>query len=200
LKSDLSVVPEGEEKEGMKDSLDGIEKNIEYINKIVQDLQDYAKPIKPVFQETDTEELCEEVLFKNGVPKNIDVLCQIHKEAKKMVTDRVLLKRVLSNLVNNAVQAMADGGKLSIKAYPEASGIVITVEDTGCGIPEEMRPKIFTPLFTTKSKGTGFGLPVIKRMTEALGGNVTYESEVGKGTKFIIHLPTQKETNGQHVF
>ena len=68
---------------------------------------------------------------------------------------------------------------------------VITVADTGVGIPEEAKNKLFTPLFTTKSKGQGFGLAVVKRMTEALGGTVTFESEEGKGTKFIIRLPAQ---------
>lgn len=60
---------------------------------------------------------------------------------------------------------------------------------TGVGIPKEIKGKLFTPLFTTKAKGQGFGLPVVKRMTEALGGTVAFESEVGKGTKFIVRLP-----------
>jgi signal transduction histidine kinase len=58
------------------------------------------------------------------------------------------------------------------------------------GIPDEVKDKLFTPLFTTKSKGQGFGLAVVKRMTEALGGTVTFESQVGKGTAFIIRLPS----------
>lgn len=57
------------------------------------------------------------------------------------------------------------------------------------GIPEEARSKLFTPLFTTKSKGQGFGLAVVKRLTETMGGTVTFESEVGKGTKFILGFP-----------
>ena len=102
-----------------------------------------------------------------------------------------MLKRILGNLVNNAVQAMPKGGKVAIQAFKDAGDVVITVEDTGVGIPEEVRPKVFAPLFTTKARGQGFGLPVVKRITEALGGTVTFESEVGKGTKFIVHLPAQ---------
>ena len=67
--------------------------------------------------------------------------------------------------------------------------VQITVKDTGMDIPEEIKPKIFTPLFTTKSKGQGFGLAVCKRVIEAQGGTITFESEVGKGTKFTIELP-----------
>ncbi len=189
VKSDLTLMPEGEAKEGMKESLGGIEKNVEYINKIVQDLQDFVKPLKPTVQEIDLEALCREVLFKNGIPKNINASCNVEKAAKKLVSDPAMLQRILSNLVNNAVQAMPQGGKISIHAFQEADNVVITVQDTGAGIPEAIKSKLFTPLFTTKSKGQGFGLAVIKRMTEALGGTVAFESKEGKGTTFLIRLP-----------
>jgi two-component system, NtrC family, sensor histidine kinase HydH len=92
------------------------------------------------------------------------------------------------NLVNNAIQA---GGELTIQAYRDKKkhDYVITVEETGVGIAESVRNRLFTPMITTKPKGQGFGLAVIKRMTEALGGTVTYESQEGKRTKFIIRLP-----------
>jgi len=63
------------------------------------------------------------------------------------------------------------------------------VEDTGIGIPEEAKNKLFKPLFTTKARGQGFGLAVVKRLTEALNGKITFESEAGKGTRFIIEFP-----------
>jgi two-component system sensor histidine kinase AtoS len=169
-----------------------MDENVQYVNKIVQDLQDYAKPINPMAQETNVQSLLEDALFKNGVPDKVDVSCQVEKKAKRLVTDPGVLKRIISNLVSNAVQAMPKGGKLTVHAYREAKSTVITVMDTGVGIPEEVKPKLFSPLFTTKSKGQGFGLAVVKRMTEALGGTVTFESEVGKGTKFILRLPLQK--------
>ena len=67
----------------------------------------------------------------------------------------------------------------------------VIVEDTGTGISDEVKPKIFTPLFTTKSKGQGFGLAVCKRVIEAQGGTVTFESKMGKGTKFTVELPAK---------
>jgi len=191
-KSDLTVMPEGEAKEGMKESLDSIEKNVEYINKIVQDLLDFVKPLKPTLQEMDLEALCRDVLYKNGLPKSIIASCNVEKALKKLIGDPHLLQRILSNLVNNAVQAMPEGGKINIHTFQDANEVVITVQDTGVGIPEAIRPKLFTPLFTTKSKGQGFGLVVIKRMTEALGGTVTFESQEGKETTFMVRLPRPK--------
>jgi two-component system CheB/CheR fusion protein len=188
-KTELPEIPDSKAKEGIKESLDGVEKNVEYINKIVQDLQDYAKPNMPVAKETDLEALCKEVLFKNRLPENINATCVVNVKAKKIVTDQSMLRRVLSNLVSNSVQAMPEGGKLQVSAYQDAKNTVIEVQDSGVGIPEEVKSKLFTPLFTTKPKGQGFGLAVVKRLTEALGGTVTFESELGKGTKFIIRLP-----------
>ncbi len=85
---------------------------------------------------------------------------------------------------------MPNGGKLTIHAHKEAKNLVISVKDTGVGISEAAKSKLFTPMFTTKSKGQGFGLPVVKRMTESLGGTVTFESQEGKGTTFTIRLPS----------
>ena len=93
------------------------------------------------------------------------------------------------NLVTNALQAMPEGGKLKIQAIKKGEEVDISVQDTGAGIPQEIKPKLFTPLFTTKSKGQGFGLVVVKRMTESLGGTISFESELGKGTTFTISLP-----------
>ena len=187
LECDLASMPEGEEKEGMKESLTSIKNSIDYIDKIVQDLQDYAKPLKPDVQKTDFEEICQEVLLEISFPENIDVKYVVEDEAKDIVADPTLMKRILRNLIDNAVQAMPDGGKLEIQACQELDEFVITVQDSGVGVPEKHKDKLFTPLFTTKAKGQGFGLPVVKRMTEALDGTVTFESEEGKGK---VHYTT----------
>lgn len=194
IKTDLASMSEGEEKQSVKESLESIEKNVDYINKIVQDLQDYTKPIVPTFEQVDFEALCKESVFEGRIPKTVTATCKVSNNAKKAFLDINLLKRILANLISNAVQAMPQGGKLDLCVFRKADSLVITVSDTGVGIPEAVRPKIFTPLFTTKSKGQGFGLPVVKRMTEALGGTVTFESTVGKGTTFTLKFPISKET------
>jgi signal transduction histidine kinase len=192
VKSDLSVVPEGEIKKGMKESLEGIEKNVEYINKIVADLQDFARPLNPNVEETNLKLLIEDLLAKNGLPENVKVTVKVEAAAEKVMADSTFINRIMVNLVNNAVQAMPNGGKLVIKVYKEANDVVIDVTDTGTGVSEALKNKLFTPMFTTKARGQGFGLPVVKRMTEALGGTVSFESQDGKGTTFIIRLPHTK--------
>jgi len=188
-KSELASTLESEEKKNALESLTEVEKNIEYINKIVADLQDFARPLSPVARGTSLENLIHEILLKSSIPKYISTSFEVEEEAKQVMADPDLLKRIISNLVLNAVQAMPRGGKLSIHAYRKEGGLVIEVQDTGEGIAEEVKTKLFTPMFTTKSKGQGFGLAVVKRVTEAMNGTVNFESEHGKGTKFIIRLP-----------
>ena len=122
-------------------------------------------------------------------PETITVFYSINEGFPKIKTDQLYLKRIITNLASNAVQAMPSGGKLGITAKCKDPKIFITVEDTGEGIPDDAKEKLFKPLFTTKSKGQGFGLAVVKKLTEALDGKVTVESTVGKGTRFILEFP-----------
>ena len=113
------------------------------------------------------------------------------KGTLKAKTDPTFMKRALTNLINNAIQAMPDGGELTVTAYEKEKSVIITVGDTGVGIPENVKPLIFKPLMTTKAKGQGLGLAVVKRLVEALGGQIGFESQEGKGTTFTIELPIQ---------
>jgi signal transduction histidine kinase len=191
--SELATLPDSEEKANIKESLELIKQNIEYINKIVLDLQDFAKPLSPCDEETNIEQMVQELLAKNGIPENIQTEARVETDARIVRADSAFMRRILGNLVSNAVQAMPKGGKLVVQAHKERNDVVIDVIDSGIGIQEDARDKLFTPLFTTKSKGQGFGLAVVKRLTEALGGTVTFESEEGKGTKFAVRLPVAKK-------
>ncbi|MFB3888884.1 MAG: PAS domain S-box protein [Candidatus Bathyarchaeia archaeon] len=189
VKTDLASMPESEEKKSMQESLEEMGKNVDYINKIVADLQDYARQLKPTISKISLGSIIRDLVKKHGVPRHVRVHVKLGKQADTVMADPDFLKRILSNLVANAVQAMPQEGELTICTYRETGRVVVTVEDTGVGIPDEIKPKLFTPLFTTKSKGQGFGLAVVKRMTEAINGTINFESEVGKGTKFTIELP-----------
>jgi len=192
VKTELASISDSEEKKNVLESMVEIEKNIDYINKIVQDLQDFARPLNPKIEESDLKTIVKTLTTKNGLPKNIKVSVEISDEASKVKADSYYLNRILYNLVTNAVQAMPNGGKLTIAAHKEANDTVLSIIDTGVGIPKEIHDKMFTLMFTTKSKGQGFGLPVVKRMTETLGGTVTFESQAGNGTTFTVRLPPKK--------
>ena len=111
-------------------------------------------------------------------------------DSTQIKADLQLLKRVLINLVTNSVQAMPDGGKLTLTGRIKPEGQVsISVKDTGVGISDAIKNQIFTPLFTTKPRGQGFGLAVCKRVIEAHGGTISFESTAGKGTEFSIQFP-----------
>jgi signal transduction histidine kinase len=192
-KDEIAAIAQEDIKNSLAESISNIENDIIYINKIVLDLQDYAKPLTPQAKKAYLEEIIGDVLLKIEIPENITATSHVEKDANQIVSDPDFLKRILGNLVINAVQAMPDGGKLTLRTVLEDEEIQITVTDTGEGIPEEAKLKLFAPLFTTKSKGQGFGLAVVKRMTEALNGSVTFKSELGKGTMFIIRLPSPQQ-------
>lgn len=186
----MANIPISEVKQEALESLNVIQKQVEYINRIVADLQDYAKPLKPVLVEVDVCQIVSEALKIITVPNNIQVnwACQT---VPKLKLDMTFMMRILTNLLLNAFQAMPDGGELIIKAFENERHVYINVEDTGVGIPKELQQKIFTVLFTTKAKGQGFGLAVVKRLVEAQGGTITFESKEGRGTTFTIKLPTE---------
>lgn len=176
-------------RQGIKESLCSIQEHVDYINKIISDLQDYSRPLKPDLVSVNLCETIPKLLITVSLPKNIEAFAICNKHLPTLKLDLTFLKRILVNLATNAIQAMPNGGTLTIRTFERKGKAVISVEDTGMGITEEIKPKLFQPLMTTKSKGQGFGLAVVKRLVEAQGGSIRFESESGKGTKFIIEFP-----------
>ncbi len=188
LKEDLATLPENEAKEDMEEGLRSVEQNIGYINKIASDLQDYSRQLTPEYALVDLADLITSMFEAITIPSRIQLTFDI-KSLPKLRADPTFVRRALTNLVNNAIQAMPDGGKLEIAGYQDMDGVCLTVADTGVGIADDVKSKLFTPMFTTKTKGQGLGLAVVKRLVEAQGGNICFESQVGRGTKFQIILP-----------
>ncbi len=184
------------EKKDMKGALESfgiIQEQTDYISKIVSDLQDFARPLKPDLQSVNVCEIIRQSLTTVSPPSQIETEIKCKAPIPPLMLDSTFMKRILTNLVNNSIQAMPNGGKLTIKLSMEGNNAVISVEDTGVGIPDEDKPKIFSVMFTTKAKGQGLGLAVVKRLVEALNGTIEFESQVGKGTKFIVRLSINKE-------
>ena len=190
----LKEIPEGENRLGMKESLDSIQENIRYIDKIVADLQDFAKPKSPDWKRIKISDFLTEFLKSIVVPERIRIDVDIENPIE-ITVDPLFLRRALTNLVNNAIQAMPESGSLHITADKKNSTLRLRVCDSGDGIPDEVKARIFTPLVTTKSKGQGLGLAVAKRLIEALNGRISFQSEKGVGTEFLIELPSHKNQN-----
>lgn len=185
-KREVNRLPDDKGKSNLFEGIKNIEENLLYINKIVSDLQDFARPLNPKKEQIELKKSIQESLSMVTIPNDIKVTLNIDENLPLLTADSTMIKRILVNLIQNAVQAMPNNGNLTVSVLNNSRQIEITVEDTGEGIPEEVQAKIFTPLMTTKSKGQGFGLPVVKRMTEAMGGTVTFETRLNQGTKFII--------------
>jgi PAS domain S-box-containing protein len=188
-KDELYSLPDNDAKKNLLGNITCIEENLYYIDKIVADLQDYTKPLKPNKEKVNIEKIVEEALLIVTVPSNLEISISIAEGFPPFTADFSMLKRVMINLIQNAVQAMPNGGTLKINAKCQGKLAYISITDTGEGIPEEVQSKLFTPLFTTKSKGQGFGLAVVKRLVEAQGGKISFESQKDKGTTFTIQLP-----------
>lgn len=124
------------------------------------------------------------------IGENISVLADV-PEGLCVSADPALLRQVLWNLINNAVEAMPNGGKLTLRAMvdEDADGCVVSIEDTGPGIPFAIRKHLFEPFFSTKKTGSGLGLATVQRIMDVLGGRVEIESEEGVGTDVRFHLP-----------
>ena len=168
-----------------------ISDQIFYMDKIVGDLQDYARPIVPEREEIVVEKLIEDVV--QSLPHTDGVRIATEVPDLQLMADPHLMHRVLANLILNAVQAMPDGGTVTVSASTDDGSVAISVHDTGIGIPDDAKDKLFKPLFTGKAKGTGLGLAVVKRIVEAHAGQITVESEVGKGSTFTVNLPGAEE-------
>lgn len=186
---DVESLPDGELKKEMLENLKAIEDNIYYINKIVADLQDYSKVQTPAIEDVEIRDTINRMLSAVNVPPSVNVRVSVEKSFPLLKSNDATLRRILNNLVLNAIQAMPNGGELTISAKLEDGCPVVAVSDTGVGIPEDARAKMFKPLFTTKPKGQGFGLAVVKKLCEDLKVDVSYESKVGRGTTFFLRFP-----------
>lgn len=169
-----------------------IDESVDYANKVVTDLQDYARPLKPEPVETSLHQLINDILSSITVPETVKVSTAIEENFPKLMVDPALMKRVFINIITNALQAMPDRGRLTIRASKTEETAFISIQDTSVGIPEENLPKLFQPLYTTKAKGTGFGLAVCRRLVEAHDGSITVESEVDRGSTFTVQIPLKR--------
>ena len=165
-----------------------IDDAIERANKIVNDLLEYSRDIRLELQPCTPRVLLTEALRYVKVPSAIELLDET-ADAPEMLVDKDKMVRVFVNLIKNAVDAMPSGGMLKVVSRWKADAVELVFSDTGVGIPDEVKARLFNPLVTTKAQGMGFGLAICKRIVEAHRGTIAVESAPGKGATFTITLP-----------
>jgi signal transduction histidine kinase len=121
---------------------------------------------------------------------SIEIKSYIPPDLPPVALHRDMFKQALLNLLLNAQQAIPSGGEITIQAAKEPGGVVLSLIDTGQGMSPEVLAKAFRPFYSTRSGGTGLGLPTTRKIIAAHGGTLDAQSEVGHGSKFTIHLPS----------
>ena len=173
----------------VKEALAILDKEVTKSDRIIADLLDFSRPGKASIVTVDINRIVQEVVRDTTLPQNVEMSTTLQRNLPPALADADQLQRVLSNLVTNALQAMPDGGKLTLTTRGKDSLVEMAVTDTGVGIPEENLDKVFEPLFTTKAKGVGLGLALSRALVERQRGTLEVESEVGKGSTFTLTLP-----------
>jgi signal transduction histidine kinase len=175
--------------------VDAILYSVERCATITRRLLNFARHIDVRPRLLDVGEVVQEVLGflgKEAEFRSIAVSVQVDPDVPQIESDRGRLQEIFLNLINNALAAMTDGGRLAITARRSEDGLIcVTVADSGSGIPEAVMHRIFEPFFSTKtaSGGTGLGLSITYGLIQEIGGQIHVKSEVGKGTEFSIFLP-----------
>ena len=174
-----------------KEYLGIIKDEIGNADRIVGDLLDAVRTKPPQLQVVDVIEIIEQALSKCVVSPSVHIVVDMPVALPTIQVDPLQMQQVFRNLISNGIDAMPQGGELKIRAEEDkpANTIKVSIRDTGTGIAPEQMSRLFQPLFTTKSRGIGLGLMVVKNLTQANGGKVEAQSEVGKGTVFTITLP-----------
>jgi PAS domain S-box-containing protein len=177
-----------------KEMLETIENAINYSNKIINDLLEYSQDLKLKLTETTPKAMLQSALSLLEVPEKIQII-DATKDKPMVKADTEKIRNVFVNIIQNAIDAMPEGGTLTIKSRKVKDTLEIAFKDTGTGMSEETLSKLKrgVPLFTTKAKGMGFGLPICKRLVEAHGGKIAVESTAGKGTTVTITIPVNPE-------
>jgi len=186
----ISEFPQGDPK---REPLGIIQNEIDRLERLIVNLLDFARPGKPQAIEISLHEILEAclLLVQNQINKTGLVLEKIFEEPiPKIVGDPDQLKQVFLNILTNAIQASKKGGKIIVKIRKVQGFVVVSISDTGVGIPKERQKIIFDPFVTTKDDGTGLGLSVALRIIEEHNGKIEVESAVGEGSTFSVFLPS----------
>jgi len=168
-----------------------LDSEIERQNKIINDLLYFSRNRPRKLADIEVNAIITETLLRIPMPESISVDLSLGSDVPAIRADGDQIEQVFVNLLSNAIQAMPDGGYLTVSTRLEGLDVVAEVCDTGTGIDERDLASLFDPFFTTKEKGIGLGLSVTKSIVDGHRGEITVASEPGKGTRFSVRLPVE---------
>jgi signal transduction histidine kinase len=169
-----------------------VQRECQRLQDLLNDFLTFARVRKPRLEFSDLNEEVKRLLdfFRPKAQESkIEVVSYLQSDLPGVMLDRETFQSALWNLVINAQQAMPDGGQLVVSTEATPRGVALHLIDTGSGMDERTRSKIFQAFYSTKSGGSGLGLPIARKIVESHGGGIRVDSEPGRGTQFTVELP-----------
>jgi hypothetical protein len=173
--------------------MDIIGSEIVRLDRVVKTFLDFTRPVELHLAEISLAAFVSDIAeLARPLAETAKIFLHVEQQAgrARIAVDLDLLKQAMLNLVMNALEAMPDGGELRFESSVHGDHAEIRVSDTGCGIPPELKSKVFGLYFTTKPKGSGIGLAMTFRIVQLHDGTIDFTSEPGNGATFIIRIPT----------
>jgi len=167
-------------------------KEVTRLNKVITDFLNYARPALPNLIDTEINQLIGEtvlILSPQVAKKEITLKTNLHKNLPRIKADPSQLKQVFINLILNSLEAIENKGEITISTHLDRNRVIVSFQDTGKGMSEETKGKIFTPFFSTKENGAGLGLGIVERIIQNHKGEIKVESYFGRGTVFTLSFP-----------
>ncbi|MDP6579959.1 MAG: ATP-binding protein, partial [Vicinamibacterales bacterium] len=177
--------------------VDSILKQVRILRQIASEFSSYASSPVADPEPTSLADLIDDIIapYRPGLEGRIELSVDVAPDLPSLRLDRRLIQRALTNIIENALHAMPDGGTLSIRLLLHADQMRLVVADTGVGLEADVLARIFEPYFSTKVTGTGLGMAIAKRNVELNGGTIEVTSEPGEGTTVTLTLPLPAETS-----
>jgi len=174
------------------ESLNVLSTEVRRIAGVLEGFRDFASVAKLNLARVDLKELINKLVkFADPQARNLNILLETDLpdvEVRNLLLDSVRIEQVLLNLLLNAFAAMPDGGTVTLRLQEMAYSVAIAVADSGCGIPDDFRDKVFDPYFTTRPTGTGMGLALCEKIVRQHDGTIEFTSSAN-GTTFVVTLP-----------
>jgi two-component system NtrC family sensor kinase len=205
IKDMFTINPKYEQDEKLVRQVDSIQKSVDRAAAVTHRLLGFARHVELKIQPIDLDNLIHEVLGflgKEAERLSISVTVASSEDLPVIQSDQGKLQQIFLNIINNAFEAMKDGGRLDINAEPlDHEHVAVKITDNGCGISPNDLKRVFDPFFSTKTSrgGTGLGLSITYGLAKEIGGTITVESELGQGTTFTVTLPLDMKEMVQHA-